>query len=259
MISPRDSLQDLQQDFQHAVVTRTAPLGLFVREQAVGGFNIYGNAYRARLAAALRDNYPMLHLALGDDRFDTLAACYIEQQPSGFRSIRWFGDRLAEFMDDHQELIPHPALSDLATMDWALRQSFDAADDDRLMIDDLAKLAPEAWATQSFKPRATVVIRDLHWNVEPVWQALNEDAAAETSPPEPLQHTLLVWRNQLDCQWRSLGDTEAAGLKALAEGKGFADICESVLAIDEAITPTDAALMLRQWVEHGLLASMPAS
>jgi hypothetical protein len=252
------SLRGLQQGFQHAVVTQLPAHGLFAREQTgndgAGGFDIYANAYRIRLAAALRDNYPVLHLALGDDMFGALASAYIEQQPSRFRSIRWFGDGLAAFMDARPELMPHPALSDLARMDWALRQSFDAADDDRLVADDLAQLAAQDWAAQCFRLRAPVILQDLHWNVEPVWQALNGDAAAETSPPEPLDHTLVVWRDKLDCNWRSLSNAEAAGLKALAAGSNFVEIGEYVIAANETITPTDAAMMLRQWVEHGLLA-----
>jgi Putative DNA-binding domain len=249
-----NTLQSLQSGFQQDVMVGNINSTLFAREQAEGGFSIYVNAYRARLMAALRENYPMLCLALGDDMFDTLATAYVEQQPSRFRSIRWFGDGLADFMDGNAELTPHPSLSDLARMDWALRQSFDAADDDRLVVDDLAQLAPEAWATQCFRLRASVMLRDLHWSVEPVWQALNEDAAAETSPPEPHDHTLLVWRNKLDCHWRSLSNAEAAGLKALAADCHFADICEQMITVDETITPTAAAMMLRQWVEHGLLA-----
>ncbi len=249
-----NTLQGLQVRFQRDVLGRNTNPTLFGREEAEGGFSIYLNAYRARLVAALRDNYPVLCLALGDDMFDMLAAAYVEQQPSRFRSIRWFGDGLAGFMDTHGELTPHPSLSDLARMDWALRQSFDAADDDRLVFGDLAQLAPEAWAAHCFRLRAPVILQDLHWSVEPAWQALNEDACAETAPPEPHDHTLLVWRNKLDCHWRSLSNAEAAGLAALAAGSHFAEICEHIIEVDETITATAAAIMLRQWVEHGLLA-----
>lgn len=245
-------LQGLQQGFQRAVVTR-APPDLFAREQAEGGFDVYANAYRIRLTAALRDNYPVLHLALGDDLFGALADAYIAQHPSRFRSIRWFGDRLAGFMDAHPELTPHPSLSDLARMDWALRQSFDAANDDPLEVSDLAGLAAEAWPSQRFRLRAAATLLELRWRVEPIWQALNKDAAAETAPPESFYHIVLVWRDALECKWRSLNREEASGLKALIEGKSFADICENMMAADGTMTPTAAAMMLRLWVEDGLL------
>lgn len=247
------ALPNLQQAFQSAVLAQKERPGLFVPMPGEGGFDIYANAYRARLTAALRDNYPVLYLALGDEMFDALASAYIELQPSRYRSIRWFGDGLAEFMDEHAELMPHPSLSDLARMDWALRQAFDAGEEDALLVTDLTQLAPDVWPSQKFSLRATVMLSHLNWRIEPVWQALNEDADTETESPEPLAHTLLVWRNALQCRWRSLAQAEVAGLDALVADKRFAEICERIIAADAAITPTGAALLLRQWVEEGLL------
>jgi Putative DNA-binding domain len=248
------ALPDLQLEFQRAVLAREERSGLFLPSPGEGGFDIYANAYCARLASALRDNYPVLFLALGDEMFDTLSSAYIELQPSRYRSIRWFGDRLAEFMDAHNELTPHPSLSDLARMDWALRSAFDAANDAALEVGDLAQLAPEAWPSKRFSLCASVALVSMQWRIEPVWQALNQDAGAETEPPDALTHTLLVWRNKLECQWRSLPDAEAAGLQALATGDSFEEICATMMATDDSITVMASAVMLRQWVEQGLIA-----
>ncbi|OYV00200.1 MAG: hypothetical protein CFE45_10025 [Burkholderiales bacterium PBB5] len=92
----------------------------------------YQHAYQARLAGALRDNFEVLALAMGDEAFAALAQAYTEAHPSRQPSIRWFGHRLADFMARHVELddglVPHPAMVDLARLDWALRDAFDAAD-----------------------------------------------------------------------------------------------------------------------------------
>lgn len=248
------AMREHLRNFQIAVMAGMPPVDLFSHESAEGGFAIYANAYRARLAAALRDNYPVLHRALGDDSFDALGATYIEHEPSRFRSIRWFGDRLAEFLAAHEELVPHPSLVDLARMDWALRQSFDAADEEPLRVEDLSALAPGQWPQLRFRTRAATQLVWLRWSVEPAWQALNQDAAAETEPPLPLPHALLVWRQGLDCRWRSLDAAEAAGLTALFDGVPFETIYECMFAQDAALTFIDAAMKLRLWVELGLLA-----
>lgn len=252
-----NALAELQHCFQDAVLEQTGdPIlvsSLLVSQPGKAGFAIYANAYRARLIAALRDNYPVLVLALGDDMFPRLALAYIESQPSRFRSIRWFGEELAAFMQEHADLVPHPALIDLAKMDWALRGAFDAADDIALTVGDLAMLSPEAWPARCFGLRASVRLVELAWSVESIWHALSEDGNAETGPPEANEHTLLVWRSDLDCQWRSLGAAEAAGLQALVAAEPFAQICERIVRVDEDISATDAALMLRRWVEDGML------
>jgi hypothetical protein len=65
---------------------------------------------------------------------------------------------------------------------------------------------------------------------------------------------VVVWRNELDCQWRSLDNVETAGLAALVAGSPFEEICECMMAVNyDTVTATDAAIKLRQWVEQGLL------
>src|SRR5690242_17143101 len=60
---------------------------------------IYADAYRLRLIEALESNYPVLAQLLGTDQFATIARYYIEAHPSQHYSIRWFGHRLAEFLN----------------------------------------------------------------------------------------------------------------------------------------------------------------
>ena len=149
------ALAELQQRFQEAVLRATLPGELFTAaepHQLGGGYDLYVQAYRARLAAALRDNFPVLHRALGDDAFATLAQSYIDCHPSPFRSIRWFGHALADFLAGTVERLPHPALVDLARMDWALRAAFDAADAVPLTLSDLASLRPEDWPALRLQP-----------------------------------------------------------------------------------------------------------
>lgn len=147
------ALAESQQRFQHAVLADAAAPGLFAVEtpELAGGFGLYRVAYRARLLAALRDNFPVLQRALGDEAFADLAHDYIDAHPSRFRSIRWFGDALVAFLDADPERLPHPALADVARMDWAMRGAFDAAGAPLLTLDDLAALVPEDWPQRRFR------------------------------------------------------------------------------------------------------------
>lgn len=251
-----ESLVNSQQRFQRAVLAGDVTPGLFAVEGAevAGGFGLYLMAYRARLLAALRDNFPVLHRALGDEAFADLAHDYIDAHPSRFRSIRWFGDALVDFLDAGPERLPHPALADVARMDWAMRGAFDAAGLPLLTLDDLAAMAPEDWPQRCFTLLPSLRKVELSWRVEPIWRALNDDAEAQTDAPEPLSHVLLVWRPQLDCLWRSAGDTEAAALCALAQGATFAECCTAIAGAGEPDPATVAVGLLQRWVSDGLLA-----
>ena len=246
---------ELQRRFQRAVLTEDFVPGLFVAEgrELAGGLGLYLMAYRARLQSALRDNFPVLHRALGDEAFAELARDYIDAHPSRFRSIRWFGDELTAFLDAGPERLPHPALADVARMDWAIRGAFDAASAPPLTLSDLADLAPEQWPQRRFALLPSLRLVELNWAVEPVWHALNEDAAAETEAPEPLTHLLLVWRPELECLWRSAGSVEAAALRTLVQGARFAECCTAIAKTGEPDPATTAAGLLQRWVIDGLL------
>src|SRR5689334_22511223 len=59
---------------------------------------VYRHAYGARLARALRSNYPALAKALGDEEFERVARAYVRACPSSHYSIRWHGAGLADRM-----------------------------------------------------------------------------------------------------------------------------------------------------------------
>lgn len=216
---------------------------------------VYHHAYRARLVEALRSNLPVLHRVLGDDDFATLALAYLADEPSRQPSIRWFGDGLRAWLADHPDALPHPALADLAAMEWALGCSFDAADEAPLTFELLAATPPERWPDARFAPHPSVHLLTLKWAIEPIWQALTHDEEASTDEPEALDHGLLIWRQGLETRWRSLQPDEAGLLTACLAGEPFAVLCEQAAAHQGDNAPAWVASALRRWVDDGLLVA----
>ncbi|HJV70632.1 DNA-binding domain-containing protein [Ideonella sp.] len=246
-----------QQQAFAALLTADAPDKSTLLLRALGGrparVDVYHHAYRARLIEALRSNFPVLHRVLGDKAFAKLGLAYLADHPSQQPSIRWFGDALPAWAAAHPDALPHPALADLAAMEWALGTSFDAADATPLAFADLASRRPEAWPAARFAPHPSVALVSLAWAVEPIWQALTLDDAAATGEPEPLAHRLLVWRQGLETRWRSLADNEAALIAACLVGEPFAALCERAIASQGDAAPAWVAGALRRWVDDGLL------
>lgn len=223
-----------------------------------GRLDIYRNAYRARLRAALRDNFGAVPRVLGDDAFDALADAYIDAHPSAHASIRWFGDRLPGFMAARDDLVPHPALVDLARMEWALRGAFDAADAEPLRVEDLTGVASDAWPALTFAPMPGLQLLDVRWAIGPVWRALQglpaSDREPELAEPEPLAHTLLIWRHGLTPRWRALDARAVRLLRSAIDGIAFGALC-ALTADDlgEADAAAHVAAALRGWVDDALL------
>ncbi len=246
-------LAELQQRFQDHVTGSPDAAADGLRDDVCGHLEVYVNAYWSRLREALADNYPVLYRALGDDAFRELAAAYLNAHPSRFRSIRWFGDRLAEFIGDNPGSVPHPALLDIARLDWAMRGAFDAADATPLRFEDLAGIAPEQWPELRFTLCPSFRMLALEWGIEALWHALNADENAETEEPQRHVHAMIVWCAGLEIRWRTAAEDEATALRTLAEGGSFADVCAAV----EARNGCDAAWvasLLGQWIGEGLLA-----
>jgi hypothetical protein len=244
-----NDLAALQQGFQRHLMSRAAESC----DDIQGRMEIYVNAYWARLREALADNYPVLYRALGDEAFRELAAAYLRAPPSPHRSIRWFGDRLVEFVTRNPDAIPHPALRDLARMDWAMRGAFDAADTPPLRCADLAGVAPAQWPELRFAPCPAFRLLHLDWGVEALWHALNEDENAQTEEPAPHQHAMIVWRHALECRWRTVSPAEALALQTMSDGGSFAAICAALQDAGEPDAAATAARLLRAWLDEGLL------
>lgn len=216
-------------------------------------FDVYHHAYRARLVEALRSNYPVLHRVLGDDGFRELTLAYLCDHPSRRPSIRWFGDQLPAWTAGHAAALPHPALADLASMEWALGLSFDAANAPPLAFAELAALPADQWAGARFAAHPSVALLALQWAVEPIWKALTEDEDAASEEPQAHPHTLLVWRQGLDTRWRSLDSDEATALADCLAGEPFLTLCERAAATRGEEAPAWVAGALRRWIDDGLL------
>jgi hypothetical protein len=220
-----------------------------------GRLQIYRQAYTARLTAALRDNFGVVPRVLGDESFEALAHAYIGEHPSRHASIRWFGDRLTEFMASREDLVPHPALIDLARLEWALRAAFDAADAAPLVASDLEHVPVDGWPGLSFTFAPGVQCLSLAWNVGPIWRALQGDEDPELPEPEPLEHQVLVWRQRLSPRWRTLDREAAMLLQRAVDGASFGALCALAaerMPDDEAAAY--AAGTLHGWIDDGLLA-----
>jgi hypothetical protein len=255
------STAELQQRLAAAIRDGADATGLLAGDFTLG-LQAYRHAYRARLVAALNDNFTVLARALGDDAFDALGQAYLAARPSRHPSIRWFGDGLADFMATAgEDLVPHPSLADFARMDWALRGAFDAAAEPLLQASDLAHLGPDDWAGLVLHLQPAVQRVKLTHAIEPAWRVLRAwdpesgDEQPELPEPVPHAHELLVWRQGLETRWRSLEPLEAALLADVAAGDSFAQLCEraaGLLGDPEAAAPAVIGL-LQRWLADGLL------
>jgi len=124
-----------------------------------------------------------------------------------------------------------------------------------LRLMDLASVDPSEWPGLTFRTVPSFSMLDMQWGIEPLWHALNADEGVQTDAPEPSPHSMVVWRQDLQCRWRTVDDQERMALTQLSEGKNFSSLCESLAAVTPDQPEHQAAQLLQRWVQEGILAS----
>lgn len=218
---------------------------------------IYGHAYRARLLEALATNFPMLHIYLGDEQFAEVGNAYINQHPSHFRSIRWFGDQLENFLRTDANYADFVYVAELAKIEWLMTLVFDAADGNTAKLEDLSQIPPESWVDMHLLAHPSIHLTQLSYNSIAIWQMLSQEEA----PPEPEEYAAATnwafWRNDLINHYCSLPEDEAAALQAILNGNSFGEVCEVLCQfMDEHEVAMRAASLLKGWIAAGLIAEI---
>jgi len=250
-------LQALQSQFQNALLLDLPLSAELLGTSGVAQFGVYRVAYRARLRAALRDNFEVLPLVMGDDAFEALANAYIAAHPSRHYSLRWYGDRLCDFMATHDALVDHPALLDLARMETALRHAFDAEPASLLTAEALSAVPAPEWADLQFRLHPSVRLLDLHWAVGPIWHAL-KSGQTDMDAPEALDHHMLVWRLGMNTQWKSLTPMKTVFVKGLLAHRSFGLLCETLAErVGEEQAAVTAVALLSELLKAGAICALP--
>ena len=219
---------------------------------------IYGNAYYARLAEALQQDYEAIHVLLGDDEFDLLCKHYIDDYPSRFTSLRWFGQYMNKFLANSAPYNEHSYLEEMANFEWCFIEAFDASDANIVTIAEVAQLAPEQWAELKIGLHPSVQLFQYSWNILPVWKAATND---EDIPPlVQLEHPqyCLLWRKKLSTQYRTLEFDEAEFMEGVRAGENFSQLCErlALLGIDPEQVPLRAAGILKTLLDQGVVSQL---
>jgi len=254
-------LRELQQDMQRHLLGEASAVTAAIVDApplpAAERLAIYRNAYQVRLIDALHDTYPILHGLLGDEVWVALGEAYVAAHPSVFRSIRWYGGELADFLARCPPYGDEPILAEVALLEWTLAEVFDAQDAKGLERAALAAVDPAVWGSLTFEFHPSLRRLELSWNTVAVWKAMS----ADESPPRPdlgvAPVPWLLWRQNLQNYFRSMSGVESAALDSALRGRSFGEICEdlsALLPVEEI--PAAAAGLLATWADSGILSGI---
>lgn len=221
-------------------------------------FDIYAQMYYARLVEVIEGDFPRVASILGCERIHDVVSAYLARHPSTSPSLRHLGQFFPSFLQDCAETADLPFLSDVATLEWARLNVFDAADAEPLRIEHLQTITQDAWPTLKLRVIPAFQIMQSAWPVHEIWKRVEENSSA----PEdivPAETMLRVWRREFMVYHTKIDNVEQTALTSILAGEPFASVCAALATqmSEEEAAATMGSLILR-WLEDGILADFPS-
>ncbi len=226
---------------------------------ALQRIDIYANMYFYRLHDALKEDFSAVRAILSADGFHNLVTDYLIAHPPSHYSLRYAGARLPDFLRHYAAARDWPYLADVATLEWAILDAFDAPDAPALAADTLAAVPPERWPDLRLQLAPSLRLLDLSWPADEIWRRARQGDAVAA---EPRPTALRVWRQDFTVYHRRIDAAERAALGVAGRNGCFAELCEQVAAdANESGGAERAFDILRQWLSDDLLCgvSVPAT
>ncbi len=254
---PTPSLRELQRLFWHSIADDPgepvlAPGLVEVVEpsstlDADARLRVYAEAYFWRLRDVLAEDFPQAARLLGPDRFEDVVRDYLKRHPSEDPSVRHLGRDMAAFFHRRAGLPRY--LGDLARLEWARLEVFDAPDTEPLTAGGLRRVAPEDWPQLRFLPSPALAVIRAGWRVHEIWAGA--DPAAIAAAPTVLR----VWRAEDYTVFHAPMDARATeALDRLIAGEPFAAICGAFADLVPHEAAREATALLARWIEDGIIA-----
>ena len=186
----------------------------------------HGNA-RANWRGALAAAYPTVRRLVGDAFFDAAGDAYAREYPSCSGDLATYGGHFARFLADYAPAAALAYLPDVARLDRAVHESFNAAEAEALDVAALARVREEDYGRLrlALHPAARL-LESLH-PVVAIWEA-NLAGGDGTPARTEGADRVLVMRHGFDPRPRALPPSDWEVLALLAAGTCLGEACDAL-------------------------------
>lgn len=161
------------------------------RLSPVEQLEIYREQFWLRHTASLVEDFPGLGGILGQSDWERLVEEYLATHAPTSRSLRDLGDRLPEFVATRDWLEHRTLCVDMARLEWAYVELFDAPDAARITPERLAAVPEEAWQTAQIVLNPALRLLHVAYPVADLRRALRSGNDPVPIPPERELHLVL--------------------------------------------------------------------
>jgi hypothetical protein len=213
---------------------------------------VYAEMYPTRMRDALSTDFPAVKHFLGDGGWKRLIADYVLAHPSRHQNLNQLGRHLPRFIRTARSMPDQSFLADLAELEQAMVEVFDAAESPLADVKDLVDLAPEQWASAFFRPIRAFRVCTFNYPVNAYLQAVKDER--ETPPIRRAQTYVAVYRKKYSVWRMQLTRIQYRVVKLLVEGKTVAEALYKGAkggGTDVAGLAVQLRSWFREWLEDG--------
>ncbi|MGZ5034085.1 MAG: HvfC/BufC family peptide modification chaperone [Usitatibacter sp.] len=218
-----------------------------------GGIATYRRNVLGNLHNALASTYPVIERLVGDAFFREAAEQYARACPSVSGDLHEFGASFASFLESYAHAAALAYLPDVARLEWAVHESFHAADGAPLDYGRLGRVAPESYGALRFHLHPAVRFVSSVHPVLAIWEA-NQPGRDGTPERDAAPERVLVRRDGFVVRPELVGERDWNFLAALDLG---ATLEEAGNAIGESAEEFLADALARH-ASAGIIAGFDA-
>lgn len=216
---------------------------------------IYQNMYLLRMEEALASDYPGLKHFLGDDGFFSLVRDYVQVHPSRAFSLSRLGDRLPEFVAVAPDVRRRDFCHDLARLELALSQVFDAPETKALGASEIEQVPETAWENARLTPIAAFRLLALRYPASAYLDSLKDEQHRHPAARRRDSH-VAVYRREYSVYRHDLPRLAHDLMADLVRGQTLGQAVAAALKRGgrRRPDPDDLFRWFRQWVAGGMFA-----
>ena len=190
-------------------------------------FDVYRNNVAVSLTEALQVAFPVVQKLVGAEFFKAMTGVFLRQHPPKSPVLMLYGSDMPSFLANFEPVSHLAYLPDIARLELALRQSYNAEDQNPINPNALQSLAADRLMVARFSFAPAVRLLQSEWPIHSIWRANTEADAPEITIAS---EDVLVVRPELDPVPVLLPDGGARFIAALQEKSSFGHALEQASA-----------------------------
>jgi hypothetical protein len=213
---------------------------------------IYHGMYPLRMRDALASDYPGLEHFLGDEGFERFVHDYVQAHPSRSYTLNRLGDQVPEFLGRQRKLKHREFLQDLARLERAVSEAFDAPETPRLTDEQVQAVPAEEWAAARLVPVASLRLLEVRYPVNAYLESVKGESHDHPRPVKK-DGRVAVYRRNYGVYRLDLSKPAFALLGDLAAGQTLARALRAASRRGGRPPAEDQLFRwFREWVSAGM-------